>query len=121
MNHYSGLRNALIAFFLLLSALYALPNIFGSDLAVQISSAGDSVIQQSDLTKITDTLKARNIHYKSAGLSNRRILVRFENNASQLSAKDLLKTALGRNYVVALNLAPSVPLWLSDLAEGRCH
>ncbi|HIM95032.1 MAG TPA: protein translocase subunit SecD, partial [Gammaproteobacteria bacterium] len=51
-------------------------------------------------------------------LSNRRILVRFENNESQLSAKDLLKIELGRNYVVALNLAPSVPLWLSDLG-GR--
>ncbi len=115
MNHYSGLRNALIAFFLLLSALYALPNIFGSDLAVQVSSAGDSAIEQTDLTKITDTLKAKNIQYKSAGLSNRRILVRFDNNESQLSAKDLLKAELGRNYVVALNLAPSIPLWLSDL------
>ncbi|TEU19414.1 MAG: protein translocase subunit SecD [Gammaproteobacteria bacterium] len=115
MNHYSGLRNALIAFFLLLSALYALPNIFGSDLAVQVSSAGDTAIEQSDLTKITDTLKAKNIQYKSAGLSNRRILVRFDSNESQLSAKDLLKAELGRNYVVALNLAPSVPLWLSDL------
>ncbi|HIB30664.1 MAG TPA: protein translocase subunit SecD, partial [Candidatus Thioglobus sp.] len=118
MNHYSGLRNALIAFFLLLSALYALPNVFGSDLAVQISSAGDAAIEPSDLAKVTNVLKAKNIRYKSAGLSNRRILVRFENNESQLSAKDLLKTELGRNYVVALNLAPSVPLWLSDLG-GR--
>ena len=118
MNHYSGLRNALIAFFLLLSALYALPNVFGSDLAVQISSAGDAAIEPSDLAKVTNVLKAKSIRYKSAGLSNRRILVRFENNESQLSAKDLLKTELGRNYVVALNLAPSVPLWLSDLG-GR--
>ncbi|RUM77444.1 MAG: protein translocase subunit SecD [Candidatus Thioglobus sp.] len=118
MNHYSGLRNTLIAFFLLLSALYALPNIFGSDLAVQVSSAGDAAIEQSDLTKITDTLKQKNIHYKSAALSNRRILVRFGDNASQLSAKDLLKTELGRNYVVALNLAPSVPQWLDSLG-GR--
>ena len=118
MNHYSGLRNALIAFFLLLSALYALPNIFGSDLAVQVSSAGDAAIEQSDLTKITATLKQKNIQYKSAALSNRRILVRFGDNASQLSAKDLLKTELGRNYVVALNLAPSVPQWLDSLG-GR--
>ncbi len=118
MNHYSGLRNALIAFFLLLSTLYALPNIFGSDLAVQVSSAGDAAIEQSDLTKITDTLKQKNIQYKSAALSNRRILVRFGDNASQLSAKDLLKTELGRNYVVALNLAPSVPQWLDSLG-GR--
>ena len=115
MNHYSGLKNALIAFFLLLATLYALPNIFGSDLAVQVSGAGDVAIGQSDLNKIEVILKDKGTTYKSVGLSNRRILVRFDDNAAQLSAKDLLKAELGRNYVVALNLAPSVPLWLSDL------
>ncbi|SMN13561.1 Protein-export membrane protein SecD (TC 3.A.5.1.1) [Bathymodiolus heckerae thiotrophic gill symbiont] len=115
MNHYSGLKNVLIAFFLLLSALYALPNIFGSDLAVQVSSAGDKKVTASDLTKITSILKSKGVNYKSAAISNRRILVRFTDNASQLSAKDYLKTALGRHFVVALNLAPSVPLWLADL------
>jgi preprotein translocase subunit SecD len=115
MNQYSGLKNALIAFCLLLSILYALPNIFGSDLAVQVSSAGGKLVTESDLDKITDTLKSKDVNYKSVALSNRHILVRFDNNASQLSAKDILKTSLGRNYVVALNLAPSVPLWLSNL------
>ena len=115
MNQYSALKNALIAFFLLISALYALPNIFGSDLAVQVSSAGENVITQSDLSKITKTLNTHKVGYKSANLSNRRVLVRFDNSANQLSAKDLLKTELGRNYVVALNLAPSIPSWLSDL------
>lgn len=115
MNHYSSPKNALIAFFLLLSILYALPNIFGSDLAVQVSSAGDKVITEGDLAKITDALKAKGIDYKSTKLSNRRILVRFKDNASQLSAKDALKEKLGRGYVVALNLAPSVPSWLAGL------
>ncbi len=115
MNHYSNSRNALIAFFLLLSILYALPNIFGSDLAVQVSSAGDKVITERDLAKITSALKTKGVNYKSANLSNRRILVRFKDNASQLSAKDVLKEKLGRRYVVALNLAPSVPSWLAGL------
>lgn len=115
MNHYSGLKNALIAFFLFLSILYALPNIFGSDLAVQVSSAGDKVISKTDLAKITGALKTKGINYKSANLSNRRILVRFTGNVNQLSAKDVLKQKLGRHYVVALNLAPSVPSWLADL------
>lgn len=115
MNHYSGLKNALIAFFLLLASLYALPNIFGSDLAVQISSAGDAAIAQTDLGKVETILKDKGVSYKSAALSNRRILVRFNDTANQLLAKDFLKTGLGRNYVTALNLAPSVPLWLADL------
>ncbi|WXU00473.1 MAG: Protein translocase subunit SecD [Catillopecten margaritatus gill symbiont] len=113
MNQYSTLKNALIAFFLLLSFLYALPNIFGSDLAVQVSSAGDRVITESDLSRIKNTLENKGVSYKSATLSGRRILVRFADNASQLSANEHLKTGLGRNYVVALNLAPSVPSWLA--------
>ena len=115
MNHYSGLKNALIAFFLLLATLYALPNIFGSDLAVQVSAAGDSVITQTDLNKIKNVLNDRNIKYKSVELANRRILTRFNDNKQQLLANDILKQDLGRNYVVALNLAPSVPLWLSNI------
>ena len=115
MNQFSPLKNALIAFFLLIAALYALPNVFGSDLAVQVSSGGDKALVESDVSRIESALKANNIAYKSAVLSSRRILVRFANNKNQLLAKDLLKETLGRNYVIALNLAPSIPTWLSDI------
>ncbi len=115
MNHYSGLKNALIAFVLLLSMLYALPNIFGSDLAVQVSSAGNALIVDQDLDKVKNALKAQHIEFKSVELANQRILARFKNNTQQLLAKDALKQALGRRYVVALNLAPSVPTWLASL------
>jgi len=120
MNHYSGWKNALIAFFLLLSALYALPNIYGSDLAIQISSAGDASIGEQDLAAVEKTLSTNTVGYKSIGLSDNRILIRFESSQSQqqLSTQTLLKETLSRNYVVALNLAPSVPQWLSDLG-GR--
>jgi preprotein translocase subunit SecD len=120
MNHYSGWKNALIAFFLLLSALYALPNIYGSDLAIQISSAGDASIGEQDLATVENTLSTNTVDYKSIGLSDNRILIRFESSQSQeqLSTQALLKATLSRNYVVALNLAPSVPQWLSDLG-GR--
>lgn len=120
MNHNSGWKNALIAFFLLLSALYALPNIYGSDLAIQISSAGDATIGEQDLATVENTLSTNTVNYKSIGLSDNRILIRFESSQSQeqLSTQALLKATLSRNYVVALNLAPSVPQWLSDLG-GR--
>ncbi|ABL02712.1 protein-export membrane protein SecD [Candidatus Ruthia magnifica str. Cm (Calyptogena magnifica)] len=115
MNHYSRLKNALIIFVLLLSMLYALPNIFGSDLAVQVSSVGNTLIVDQDLNKIKNVLKAQQIEFKSVELTNQRILVRFKDNTQQLLAKDVLKQALGRRYVVALNLAPSVPVWLTIL------
>lgn len=116
MNQYPGWKNALIAFVLIVSLFYALPNVFGSDLAVQISSSDQTnFVSEDDLQKVESALKKNNIDFKSTGLVNRRILVRFNDSESQLSAKDMFKQELGRNYVVALNLAPSIPLWLSDL------
>ncbi len=115
MNHYSWHKNALIAFVLLLSILYALPNIFGSDLALQVSSTSNALIVDQDLVNIKNILNIQQIKFKSIELINQRILVRFKDNTQQLLAKDALNQALSRSYVVALNLAPSVPVWLASL------
>jgi preprotein translocase subunit SecD len=115
MNHYAGWKNALIAFFLFISVLYALPNIFGSDLSVQISSTGENPITESDAEKVEHILRKENIKAKSVDVVNRRVLVRFNDSETQLNAKEVLKEGLGRNYVTALNLAPAIPNWLSSL------
>jgi len=115
MNHYAGWKNALIAVFLFISALYALPNIFGSDLSVQISSTGENPITESDAEKVESILRKENIQAKSVDMVNRRVLVRFNDSETQLNAKEVLKEGLGRNYVTALNLAPAIPNWLSSL------
>jgi len=115
MNHYPIWKNSLIVFFLFISALYALPNIYGSDLAIQISGTGDYVVQDQDVKNIKNSLEANEIDYKSMEIVDRRIMIRFEDSQSQLSSKTLLKNTLSRNYVVALNLAPSIPQWLSNV------
>ena len=115
MNHYAGWKNALIVFFLFISTLYALPNLYGSDLAIQISGTGDYEVQDRDLKSINETLTENSVDYKSATIENNNVLIRFNDSKSQLSSKTLLKDSLNRNYVVALNLAPSIPQWLSSL------
>ena len=115
MNHYAGWKNALIVFFLFISTLYALPNLYGSDLAIQISGTGDYEVQVRDLKSINETLAENSVDYKSATIENNNVLIRFNDSKSQLSSKTLLKDSLNRNYVVALNLAPSIPQWLSSL------
>ena len=101
MNQYPIWKNTLIVFFLFISALYALPNIYGSDLAIQISGTGDYVVQDQDVKNIKNSLETNEIDYKSMGLVDRRIMIRFEDSQSQLSSKTLLKNTLNRNYVVA--------------------
>ncbi|MDC1535781.1 protein translocase subunit SecD [Candidatus Thioglobus sp.] len=115
MNHYAAWKNALIVFFLFLSTLYALPNLYGSDLAIQITGTGDYIVEDSDLESISSTLTENSVDFKSIMIDSNNILVRFNNSQSQLSSKTLLKNSLSRNYVVALNLAPSIPQWLGNL------
>ncbi len=115
MNHYAPWKNTLIVFFLFITSLYALPNIYGSDLAIQITGTGDYVVEENDLEGINNSLVENAIDFKSVELINSNILIRFNDSKSQLSSKALLKDTLSRNYVVALNLAPSVPQWLSGL------
>jgi len=118
MNHYAGWKNALIVFFLFISTLYAIPNLYGSDLAIQITGTGDYVVQEKDLKSINESLSENSVDYKSATIENNNVLIRFSDSKSQLTSKALLKDSLNRNYVVALNLAPSIPQWLSSLG-GR--
>jgi len=115
MNHYAPWKNTLVVFFLFITSLYALPNIYGSDLAIQITGTGDYVVEENDLEGINNSLVENSIDFKSLELINSNILIRFNDSKSQLSSKALLKDTLSRNYVVALNLAPSVPQWLSGL------
>lgn len=115
MNHYAPWKNTLVVFFLFITSLYALPNIYGSDLAIQISGSGDYVVEENDLKGINNALIENAIDFKSLELINSNILIRFSDSKSQLSSKSVLKDTLNRNYVVALNLAPSIPQWLSGL------
>jgi preprotein translocase subunit SecD len=115
MNHYAGWKNALIVFFLFISSLYALPNLYGSDLAIQISGTGEYEVFEKDLNSIDEALKTNNINFKSVDFDNKNVLIRFSDSQSQLTSKTILKDLLGRNYVVALNLAPSIPQWLSSI------
>jgi preprotein translocase subunit SecD len=115
MNHYAPWKNTLVVFFLFITSLYALPNIYGSDLAIQITGTGDYVVEENDLEGINNSLVENAIDFKSVELINSNILIRFNDSKSQLSSKALLKDTLSRNYVVALNLAPSIPQWLSGL------
>lgn len=115
MNHYAAWKNILVVFFVFIISLYALPNIYGSDLAIQVSGTGDYVVEENDLEGINNSLVENGIDFKSLELINSNILIRFSDSKSQLSSKAVLKDTLNRNYVVALNLAPSIPQWLSGL------
>jgi preprotein translocase subunit SecD len=96
-------------------ALYASPNLYGEDHAIQISAGRNAVVNQSLVDTVKTELDAANIASKGISLENDQILVRVNDADSQLLAREALEKALGENYYVAMNLAPDTPSWLSGI------
>ncbi|WP_308218812.1 protein translocase subunit SecD [Vibrio salinus] len=118
LNRYPLWKYLMVVFIIAICALYALPNIYGEDPAVQITGARGASVQMSTLDTVTDALKKEHIPYKSAALENGSILVRFKDTDTQITARDVINNALDKNSVVALNLAPSTPTWLQDIGAS---
>lgn len=96
-------------------ALYALPNIYGEDHAVQISAGRDATVTEQMVAQVEQALEAKNITPKRIEFENEQILVRVKNGDTQLVAREVLEEALGEDYFVAMNLAPDTPAWLEEL------
>jgi preprotein translocase subunit SecD len=113
---YPAWKYVLIIFVLTLSTLYALPSLYPDEHAVQISGAkAGTLIDQSILSKAEHALQQAKISTHNNSFSNNAALLRVANAESQLKAQDVLRSSLGDNYVVALNLAPTTPSWLQRI------
>lgn len=113
---YPAWKYLLIIFVLVISTLYALPSLYPDEPAVQISGAkAGTTIDQSILQKAEQILQSEQIASHDNSFTNNAALLRVSNSSAQLKAQDALRRGLGENYVVALNLAPTTPLWLQKI------
>ncbi|MCH8080473.1 MAG: protein translocase subunit SecD [Proteobacteria bacterium] len=116
MNRYSSWKYILILIVVVVGIIYALPNLYGSAPALQIS-ASSAAAEVSELTElqVNIALDDANIESVSMELGDGRLTIKFADEETQLRAKDVLQEALGRSHVIALNLAPNTPDWLRNL------
>jgi len=116
MNRYALWQYLIIAVSLLLGLLYTLPNFYGESPAIQISPIRISISSDTALLqRVEDTLKQANLEMNGIFLEEGSIKVRFADTDLQMKAKDLLESALGSEYIIALNLLPNSPRWLTNL------
>ncbi len=114
MNRYPLWKNLIVVLVLIFGVIYALPNLYGEDPALQISARA-SAITTADKQRVSELLQQKGIPLKQAEIVNDQVLVRFNNTEDQLKAADLMRKELGRGFVVALNLASNTPGWLTAL------
>lgn len=118
LNRYPLWKNLMVIFVVAIGILYALPNIYGEDPAVQISGTRGQLATEQTLTDVRQVLDQNKLSTKSIILENGSILAKFNSTDEQLLAKDKILEKLGNNYSVALNLAPATPAWLTDIGAG---
>ena len=114
-NHFPLWKNILVLTVLVIGALYALPNLYGNDPAVQLASSNNTPLQQSQADAVTAAIKEAGYTLKSFEFNEGKILARFNNTDEQLKAADLLREKMYGQATVALNLAPATPEWLHKL------
>jgi len=116
MNRYPLWKYILIAFTLVVGLVYTLPNFFGEVPAVQVSPVRASAkADASTLKQIEAALSAARLPFNTAEFDGNSLKLRFATTEMQLKAKDVIATALGDNYTVALNLVSASPAWLTAI------
>ncbi len=115
MNHYPLWKNVLIIAIIFIGGLFALPNLYEDDLAIQVSAGRITQVDLALVEQVETALKTASIPYKSIALEDDRLLVRFADAEMQLKAKETIEKAIAGDYVVAFNLAATTPSWLAAL------
>lgn len=115
MNRYPLWKSLLVLLVLVVSTIYALPNLYGEDPAVQVSAIRGADMDEALKERVEQQIAGSGLSIKSSVLTEAGLLVRFTQTSDQLKAKDILTDTLGQRYVVALNLAPATPDWLKAL------
>lgn len=101
---------------LIISTIYALPNLYPDEPAVQITgtSAG-ATLNTEVLTQSQTLLEKAGLSHHGGNIENNAVLIRLNNAEDQLKAQEILRKNLGENYVIALNLAQTTPDWLKQV------
>ena len=116
MNRYPLWKYLLVLGVICFGFVFAMPNLYAPDPAIQISGQSSAlVLDQAVLSKVSAALEKEGIDYFGAEAGEDNALIRLRDSEQQLAAKRIAQQALGSNYVVALNLAPTTPGWLSSL------
>ncbi len=113
MNQYPMWKNMLVIAVIVIGILFALPNLYKSDDAIQISAGRQGTVDLAFVAKVEAALKTKSIDFKRAELENDQLMIRFADADTQLKAQEVLQLAGLGDYTIALNLAPNTPGWLA--------
>ncbi len=119
LNRYPLWKYLLILVVLVAGLIYALPNLFPEDPAVQISSAETGeTLDESEIERVEDALNDEDVAIKAIEQNGQQWLIRLSDSDDQLRAQEIASDLLGDDATVALNLAEATPGWLQAFSAS---
>lgn len=118
MLEYARWKYVVAAIVLIVAAIYSLPNLYPNDTAVQITATRGGTVDEALKAQVAAVLDRSQIGYKSIAIEGSNLLVRLLDSNTQIRAADTIRGEVGQNYVVALNLASTVPDWLTAIGAS---
>ncbi|MDA8646765.1 protein translocase subunit SecD [Porticoccaceae bacterium] len=116
LNKFPLWKNCLILLVVTFGFVYAAPNFYPADAAIQVSGqSGSMVIDQGVLSKVEEALDQAGVDHFSGEADGESLLVRISDRNMQLRAKEVIQAEMGGDYIVALNLAATTPDWLRNI------
>jgi preprotein translocase subunit SecD len=115
MLEYPRWKYLLVGAVLLLALLFALPNFFGEDPALQVARKDHAAISDTDARALEGFLRQRSVHFIRSYLDSGRLMVRFASVPDQLAARDAVNEQYQGTYITALSFAPRTPELLRAL------
>ncbi|HEY1771674.1 MAG TPA: protein translocase subunit SecD [Gammaproteobacteria bacterium] len=114
MNRYPLWKNLLVIVITALGLFYALPNLYGEDPSVQVSSKGAALTTDTQ-NQVEQALKTSKVDFTSAAMEDKTLVVRFPDTDTQLHGLDVIRQSLGTTFTAAMNLAPRTPAWMQAM------
>jgi preprotein translocase subunit SecD len=115
MLEYARWKYILVAVVLLLALLFALPNFFGEDPALQVARKDHNAVTAAEAQSLEGFLRQRNVHFVRSYIDSGRLMVRFANVSDQLAGRDAVDEQYQGTYITALSFAPRTPELLRTL------
>jgi preprotein translocase subunit SecD len=118
VNKNATWRYFLVIGVLFIALLYALPNLYPEDPALNISATRGGTVAEETRAQLEQSFITAGVPAKSVVLENGQLLARFNSTEDQLQAREIAAQQLGSGFVTALNLAPATPAWLNAIGAS---
>ncbi|MFM2111102.1 MAG: hypothetical protein RLZZ372_2026 [Pseudomonadota bacterium] len=115
MLEFARWKYILVAAVLLLATIFALPNVFGEDAALQVARKDRSAVEADGQRSVEDFLRGKGVTFSRSYVDDGRLMLHFAAVPEQLKARDLVNENFGRDYVTALSFASRAPDWLRKI------